>query len=97
MGLTSTLSLVICNSKWQKLARKISPAMVRGRAVSHFFAVLRVEQDPTKLNDFGRVLGHVDTMLITGGGYMDNYVAVDVATLGLRGRHIDGRRGGRGK
>ena len=61
---------------------------------------LRVQQDPSKLNDLGRVLGYIDAVLVTCGGYMDDYVAVEVIWRGLRssshGSQGGDNRGSRG-
>lgn len=51
---------------------------------SYLVAVLGVEQDPAQLDDFCRVLGHIDTMLVAGGSYVDDDVAIE-ATAGSGG------------
>lgn len=53
-------------------------------APSYLVAVLGVEQDPAQLNDFCRVLCHVDTVLVAGRGYVDDDVAIK-ATAGSGG------------
>lgn len=55
---------------------------------SHLVAVLGVEQDPSKLDDLGRVLGNVDAVLVAGSCNMDDDVAVEVAALGLGSGHV---------
>ena len=49
-----------------------------------------VEEDPTKLNQLGRVLCNVDSMLVAGGRNVDDDVAVDLERRGLGGSHGDG-------
>lgn len=54
---------------------------------SHLVAVLGVEQNPPELDNLGRVLGHVDAVLVAGSCNMDDDVAVEIAALGLRSSH----------
>jgi hypothetical protein len=53
---------------------------------AHLFARLCVEENPTKLNDFCRVFGYVDAVLVAGRGYVDDDVSVEVGGLGARSR-----------
>lgn len=53
----------------------------------YLVTVLGIQQNPTKLDDFCRVLGDIDTMLVTRRGHMDDHIAVDVAAWSLRGSH----------
>lgn len=59
----------------------------------HAFAVylverLGIEQDPAKLDDLGRVLGHVDAMLVARSRNMDNDVSIDMGWWRLLIRHV---------
>jgi len=60
-----------------------------GRAAgagTHLFAAFGIEQDPTQLNHLGRVFCDIDAVLVAGGGYVDDQIAVQVRGLGaLRG------------
>ncbi len=54
-----------------------------------------VQQDPTKLNNLGGVLGHVHAVLVAGSGDVDDDIAVDLEGGVLLGSHSCGRKGGR--
>lgn len=56
-------------------------------ALSYLLAGLCVEQNPTQLNDLGRVLGHVHAVLVAGGRDVDDDVAVELGGGSLNGRH----------
>lgn len=89
-GLTRTLSWVICGSTGQRRDTvERSQSCPWGRRATHLLERICVEQNPSKLNNLGRVLGDVDAVLIARRGHMDHDIAVDV-DLGLRGH--DGRR-----
>ena len=49
---------------------------------------LRVKENPSKLNHLGRVLRHVNAMLVARGSYVDDDVTIDVELGGLLGRHF---------
>lgn len=44
---------------------------------AHLLEGIRIEQNPAKLDDLRRVLGHVYTMLVTGGRDVDHDVTID--------------------
>lgn len=78
-GLTRTLS------RWSWIEKERQTGFAdKSRVAAYLVAVLGVEQDPAQLNDFCRVLGHIDTVLVAGGGYVDDKVAVE-ATAGSGG------------
>lgn len=52
---------------------------------------VRIKENPTELDNLGRVLGNVDAVLITGGRHVDHDVAIDVELGNLLGRHDGGR------
>lgn len=56
---------------------------------TYLLAILRIQQQPANLDDLGRVLCHVYTMLITSRGHMNDQVAVDVGLWCLTGGHGD--------
>jgi hypothetical protein len=63
----------------------------------YLFAGFSVKQYPTEFNDFCGVFCHVDAVFVTGRGYMNDNVAVQVVgsllALGIGGGHgalIDG-------
>lgn len=58
---------------------------------------LGIEQDPAKLDDLGRVLGHVDTMLVARSRNMDNDVSIDMGWRRLLIRHVRNKGRGGGK
>lgn len=58
--------------------------------MAHLIQCVGVQQDPAKLNDLGRVLGHIDTMLVAGGGDVDDDVAVDLEGRVLLSSHDGG-------
>lgn len=64
---------------------------------SDLFESVGVKENPSKLNDLGRVLGNVDTVFITGGRNMDHDVAVDVELGHLLRRHGGGGFAGSGQ
>lgn len=56
---------------------------------AHLFERLCVKQDPSKLNNLGRVLGDVHAVLIASGCDVDHDIAVDVELVaGGRTRHF---------
>ena len=54
---------------------------------AHLLAGLRVQQDPSQLNDLGGVLGHIHAMLVTRRSYVNDDVAVQITSLGRIGSH----------
>ncbi|KAK1247827.1 hypothetical protein MKX07_000715 [Trichoderma sp. CBMAI-0711] len=64
---------------------------------SNLFESVGVKENPSKLNDLGRVLGNVHTVLIAGGRNMDDDVAVDVELGHLLRRHDGGGFAGSGQ
>lgn len=91
MGLTRTLSRWIY--RWTGLDNGRS--RVRGSyssgsveaANAHLIKCFCIEQDPTQLDHLGRVLRHVDSVLIAGGSNVNDHVAVDVKRGWLRSGH----------
>lgn len=61
----------------------------RSMVWTYLFAALRIEQDPAELDDLCRIFGHIDTVLITGRGHMDDDVSVQIGLLTLRVRRHD--------
>lgn len=53
---------------------------------TYLITALCIKQDPSKLDNLGRILGHVDAVLITGGGDVDNDIAVEIPLLAGAGR-----------
>lgn len=50
---------------------------------------LRIQQDPSKLNDLGRVLCHIDAVFVAGGSYVYDDVTVEVrGGSGSVGGHV---------
>lgn len=75
-GLTSTLS------RWSWGSRSANAlAVAIGRWKPHFLAGFCIEQNPAELNDFGRVFCDIYTVLVTGGGYVNDHIAVEVRRL----------------
>lgn len=56
--------------------------------LTYLFKRLRVKENPSKLNHLGRVLRHVNAMLVARGSYVDDDVTIDVELGGLLGRHF---------
>ena len=56
----------------------------KSRVPAYLVAVLAVKQDPAQLDDFCRILGHIDAVLVAGRGYVDDEIAVE-ATAGCGG------------
>ena len=46
--------------------------------VTDLFRTLRIEQNPAELNDFSRVLGDKNAVLVTGSSDVDDHIAVQV-------------------
>ena len=55
---------------------------------SHLLATVGIEQDPAKLDDFGRILCNIHPMFIAGGSHMDDNIAVKVGLLPLGRSHL---------
>lgn len=60
----------------------------------HFFAIARVQQNPTQLNNFSRVFCHVYSVLVACSGNMDDNISLQAGAL-IR-RHCSKLRAGRG-
>lgn len=58
-----------------------------GPPIAYFFTAFRVEQDPAKLNTFGRVLCNVDAVFVTSGSNVLNDVSVKLCLIGLGSAH----------
>lgn len=57
-----------------------------------------VEQDPAELDDLGRVLGDIDTVLVASGGDVDHDISVGSERGGLLGSsHVSEDRRGRAR
>lgn len=54
-----------------------------------FFCALGVEQNPTQLDDFCRVLGDKHTMLVARSSHVDDNIAVEVGLWTRVIRHCD--------
>lgn len=66
------------------------------KRISNLLKSAGINENPSKLNDLGRILGHIDTVFIASGRNVDHDVAVDVE-LGhlLRSHDGDGSAGSR--
>lgn len=51
---------------------------------AYLLTVLGIQENPSKLNDLGRVLGNVYSMLVAGCCNVDNDISVEVPLLGSR-------------
>lgn len=58
---------------------------------------LRIQQEPTDLNDFSGILGHVDAMFVAGSSDMYDNIAVNTGFLGLVTGHVVGPMSKRGE
>jgi hypothetical protein len=54
---------------------------------THLIETVSVEENPTKLDNLGRVLGHINAVLVAGCRDMDNHVTVDLERGRLLGSH----------
>ena len=54
---------------------------------SHLLKRIGVEKNPSEFNDFSRVLGDIDTVLIARRSNMDHNIAINVELRRLLGRH----------
>lgn len=67
--------------------------------ITHLLTGLGIQQDPSQLDHFGRVLGDVDAVLVTCRRDVDDDVAVQLRRGGRSGCHLSlrgrGRNGGR--
>ena len=59
----------------------VRASMSPRRLFAHLFAVGRIEQHPANLDRLGRVFCDIDTMLVAGGGYVDDDVALEASAL----------------
>lgn len=64
-----------------------------GKGISNLLQTVSIKENPSKLNDFGGILGNVDTVFIAGSRNMDHDVAVDVELRLLRRHDGDGSAG----
>lgn len=62
---------------------RVPPLMHSGRQYAHFLKAIGIEKNPAELYDFGRILGNVDAMLVTGGCDVDDHVSVGLERGGL--------------
>lgn len=83
MGVLTGFTKTLSRWSWRVLSA-IARAMGRAWG-AHLFAGLGIEQNPAKLNDLCRVFCDVYAVLVAGGGYVDDEVAVQVRGLGARG------------
>jgi hypothetical protein len=90
MGLTRTLSRVI----WT--AGSVSPSLSWHKGcrepwgATYLFEGLCIDQHPAQLDDFGRVLCDVDTVLVAGGGDVNHDIAIEGGLRALlRTGHAD--------
>lgn len=88
-GLTRTLSRWSC----ERSAKHTTAWQSQWHYGTHLLAGLCVEQDPTQLDDLGRVLGHVHAVLVAGGRDVDDDVAVELRRGSLNGGHGERYRG----
>lgn len=83
-GFTRTLSRCNCetyvSTTWGAL----------GNGGTHLLARFGIEQYPSELNDLGRVLGDINTMLVAGCSDMYHHVSVEIRGLGAVGGHDTG-------
>lgn len=56
--------------------------------MSYLVKRFSIEQDPAELNDFGRVLSHINAMLIACSRNMDNDVSLGMRRRRRLIRHI---------
>lgn len=61
--------------------------------MAHLIQCIGIQQYPTQLNDLSRVLGHVDAVLVTGSGDVDDNVSVDLEGRALLRGHVCGLGG----
>jgi hypothetical protein len=90
MGLTRTLSRVI----WTAVS--VSPSLLWHKGcrqpwrATYLFEGLCIDQHPAQLDDFGRVLCDVDTMLVAGGSDVNHDIAIEGGLRALlRTGHAD--------
>lgn len=57
---------------------------VKESTSAYLLAVLGIQENPSELNDLGRVLGNVYAVLIAGGCNVDDDISVEVPLLGSR-------------
>lgn len=82
IGFTKTLSRVICvDTNVSLIHEQPDPSFSMDRR--YLVTALGVEQDPSQLDDFGRVLGDIDPMLVTGGGDVNDDISIEVRLLSL--------------
>lgn len=58
---------------------------------SHLIQRVGIKKNPSKLNDFSGVFGHIDTVLIASCSNMDDNIAINVELRNLLRRHDVGR------
>lgn len=63
------------------------------KGISNLLQAVSIKENPSKLNDFGGILGNVDAVFIAGSRNMDHDVAVDVELRLLRRHDGDGSAG----
>ena len=61
--------------------------------MAHLIQCIGIQQYPAQLNDLSRVLGHVDAVLVTGSGDVDDNVSVDLEGRALLCGHVCGLGG----
>lgn len=82
-GLTRTLSWVICQEKMRVSKVRLwgghrQLVGLPGVENPHLLKRVGVEQNPAKLDDLGRILRDVDTVLITGRCNVHHDIAINV-------------------
>ena len=91
IGFTSTLSRYSCSPK--KKSQSVSQSQqikkyLYGKSrvwiSAYLLAVLGVQENPSELNDLGRVLCNVYAVLVAGCCNVDNDISVEVPLLGSR-------------
>lgn len=92
-GLTRTLSCVIWN--WTKRLGQGQVGYTGEISIldTHLLECVGIKQNPAKLNNLSRILCDIDTMLITGGGNVDDDVSIRAELGALLGRHFFPVRG----
>lgn len=55
---------------------------------THLLEGVGVEENPAELNHLCRILGHINAVLVAGGGNMDDDVSIHAELRALLRRHI---------
>lgn len=64
-----------------------------GHVRAYLITIFGVKQNPSQLNDLGRVFGYVNAVFVACRGDVDDNVAVQLRNGGWNGGHVRGARG----